>query len=457
MPSPVSTSRRTFLKSSLAASSLFVLPRFAIGQEGPAPSRRLNLAFIGAGGIAEMAFTGCEGENYVALCDVDDARAAEAFAKYPQAKRFKDFRVMLEKMDREIDAVVVQTPDHIHFSAAYLAMQHGKHVFVQKPLTHDIWQARTLRRAATHFKVITQMGNQGHATEGIRLVKEWYDAGITGHVHEVHAWFDGPDFIKAPYFRIPPSFPPPTAPEPATLDWDLWLGPAKKRPYSPAYAPLTWRGYWDFASGELGDWACHTLDAPFWALDLDAPARVSVVNLEPIQEGFVPRSSHLRFEFPARGSKPPLALHWYDGGQHPPVPLDWDPKKEFPRSGMFMVGDKCTLMTEGRPDSPRLVRDDLWDELRHNLPEKKIPRVKGGPFQEWIRAIKGEGPLPGSHFDYSARLTEMSLVGVMAQRTGLDLEWDTINMRVTNHPGLEQIVRQPARKGWDFGEEVWRT
>ena len=457
MPTPTTCSRRTFVKGSLAASSLFVLPRFAIGQAGPAPSRKLNLAFIGAGGIAEMAFTGCEGENFVALCDVDDQRAAEAYARYPNAKRFKDFRVMLEKMDREIDAVVVQTPDHIHFSAAYLAMQHGKHVLVQKPLTHDIWQSRTLRRAATHFKVITQMGNQGHATEGIRLVKEWYDAGVTGHVREVHAWFDGPDFQHAPYFRIPASFPPPTAPVPPTLDWDLWLGPAKKRAYSPAYAPLIWRGYWDFGCGELGDWACHTLDAPFWALDLDAPTRVSVVNIEMIHEGFVPRSSHLKFEFPARGSKPPVALHWYDGGQHPAPPLDWDPKKEFPRSGMLMVGDKCTLMTEGRPDSPRLQRDDLWDDLRRNLPEKKIPRVKGGPFQEWIRAIKGEGPLPGSNFDYSARLTEMALVGVMAQRTNKDIEWDSINMRVTNHAGFEEIVRQPARKGWDFGEEVWRT
>ncbi len=456
MINPSALSRRGFLKTSLVASSLFVLPRFAIGQAGPAPGRRLNLAFIGAGGIAEMAFSGCDGENYVALCDVDDARAAEAFAKYPGAKRFKDFRVMFDQMHREIDAVVVSTPDHIHFSAAYLAMQHGKPIFVQKPLTHDIWQARTLRRAATHFKVISQMGNQGHATEGIRYVKEWYDAGVLGDVREVHAWFDGPDFVNAPYFRIPSSFPPPTAPVPATLDWDLWLGPVKKRPYSPAYGPLTWRGFWDFGCGELGDWACHTLDAPFWALDLDAPTRVSVVNLEPIHEGFVPRSSHLRFDFPARGARPPVALHWYDGGQHPPAPLNWDRSKPFPKSGMLMVGDKNTLMTGGRPDSPQLLLPDAqWEEFRRNLPAKTIPRVKGGPFQEWIRAIKGEGPLPGSHFDYAARLTEMSLVGVMAQRSNQDIEWDATNMRVTNHKGFEHIVRQPARRGWDFGKEVW--
>ena len=434
-----------------------MLPRFAIAQAGPAASRKLNLAFIGGGGIADIAFDGCLGENYVAICDVDDARAASNFAKYPNAKRFKDFRVMLDQMNHEIDAVIVSTPDHIHFSAAYLAMQLGKHVYVQKPLTHDIWQARTLRRAATHYKVISQMGNQGHTTEGIRLIKEWYEAGVLGEVREVHAWFDGPDFVKAPYFRIPATFPPPTAPVPPTLDWDLWLGPVKKRPYSPAYGPLTWRGFWEFGCGELGDWACHTLDAPFWALDLDAPTRVSVENLEPIAEGFVPRSSHLKFDFPARGAKAPVALHWYDGGQHPAPPLDWDRKQPFPKSGMLMVGDKGTLITGGRPDSPRLLSDSVWEEFKLNQPAKTIPRVKGGPFQEWLRAIKNEGPLPGSNFDYAARLTEMSLVGVMAQRTNLDIEWDAVNMRVTNHPGMERIIRQPARRGWDFGAEVWRA
>lgn len=457
MPPPVPVSRRAFLKTSLAASSLFALPRFAIGQEGPPPSRRLNVAFIGAGGIADVAFAGCEGENFVALCDVDDQRAAQAFAAYPQARRFRDYRVMFEKMGPEIDAVVVSIPDHSHFAAAYLAMQLGKHVYVQKPLTHDLWQARTLQRAAERFKVVTQMGNQGHATEGIRLVKEWYEAGVLGDVREVHAWFDGPDFVKAPYFRIPASFPPPATAAPAHLDWNLWLGPAKKRSYSAAYLPLTWRGFWDFGCGELGDWACHTLDAPFWALDLGAPTRVSVVNLEPIAQGFCPRSSHIKFEFPARGPRPPVTLHWYDGGQKPPAPLNWDRAKPFPKAGMLMIGDRQTLMTGPRPDSPRLLPDDVWEDFRKAPPAETIPRVKGGPFEEWRRAIKGEGPAPGSSFSYSARLTEMSLVGVMAQRTNRDIEWDSANLRVTNQRGFERLVREPARRGWDFGHEVWRT
>lgn len=449
-------SRRDFVKLSASAAALFSLPRFAVGQSGPAPGRKLNLAFIGGGGIAQNAFSDCEGENYVAICDVDDERAANAYATYPKAKRYRDFRKMLDEMHREIDAVVVSTPDHTHFAAAYLAMQAGKHVYVQKPLTHDIWQSRTLRRAAHHFKVITQMGNQGHATEGIRLVKEWYEAGSIGEVREVHAWFDGPDFAKGNYFKIPPTFPPATQKAPASLDWDLWLGPAKKHGYNPVLHPLTWRGFWDFGSGELGDWACHTLDAPFWALDLDQPTRVSVVNLEGIHSSFCPRSSHIKFEFPARGDKPPVTLHWYDGGQTPPVPLNWDRTKPFPKSGMMMIGGKQTLMTGARPNSPTLLGPD-WDEFRRNLPEKKIPRVVGGPFQEWIRAIKNEGPLPGSNFDYSSRLTEMSLVGVLAQQTNLDIEWDAKAMRVTNHKGLERLVREPARRGWDVGHEVWRA
>lgn len=445
------------MKTGIAAASLAALPRFAIGQAGPPPSRKVSLAFIGVGGIGNSALSGCAGENYVAFCDVDDARAASNYAKFPDVPRFKDFRVMLEKMHRDIDAVVVSTPDHTHFAAACIAMERGKHVYVQKPLTHNIWQARTLRQAAHRFKVVTQMGNQGHATEGIRLIKEWYDAGVLGEVREVHAWLQGPGFAAGHYFRIPPSFPPPATRVAPTLNWDLWLGPAKKRPFSVEYAPLLWRGWWDFGTSLLGDWACHTLDAPYWALDLDKPSRVSVVNLEPIAAGFSHRSSHLRFDFPARGAKPPVALHWYDGGQHPPIPLDWDRSKPFPTGGMMMVGSKLTLMTGPRPDSPRLlVSDSAWEEFRRNLPPKTIPRVVGGPFQEWIRAIKNEGPAPGSNFDYSARLTEAALVGVLAHRTNRDIEWDAVNMRVSNQRDFEPLVREPTRWGWNCGENLWR-
>jgi predicted dehydrogenase len=237
---------------------------------------------------------------------------------------------MLDKMHATSTRSSSRRPTTSISAAAFPLDAGGKHVFVQKPLTHNIWQARTLRRAAAHYKVISQMGNQGHTTEGIRYVKEWYDAGVLGTVREVHAWFDGPDFVQTGPTSGYPLISAAEAPVPPTLDWNLWLGPVPKRPYSPEYVPLIWRGFWDFGCGELGDWACHTLDAPFWALDLDAPSRVSVENIEVIHEGFVPRSSHLKFEFPARGAKPPVALHWYDGGQHPAPPLDWDRTKEFP-------------------------------------------------------------------------------------------------------------------------------
>ena len=398
--------------------------------------------------------TDCVDENYVAFADVDDVRAAQAYAQYPNAKRFKDFRVMLDKMHNEIDAVIVSTPDHIHFSAAYLSMQAGKHVFVQKPLVHNIWQARTLRRAAARYKVVTQMGNQGHTTEGIRYIKEWYDAGSLGTVREVHAWFDGPDFVKAPYFRIPASFPPPNAPVPSTLDWDLWLGPAKKRPYSPGYAPLIWRGYFDFGCGELGDWACHTLDGPFWALGLDAPLRVTIENIEPIHDGFVPRSSPSEVRFSGAGRPAAGFPALVRRGPASSRSARLGPEEDS-ESGMLMVGDKNTLMTGSRPDSPQLLNDAVWQDFKKDLPPKTIPRIKGGPFVEWLRAIKGEGPMPGSQFDYSARLTEMALVGVMAQRTRTDIEWDASAMKVTNHADYDRYVREPARHGWNVGDEVW--
>lgn len=415
----------------------------------------MNLAFIGGGGIAQVAFDGCAGENYVAICDVDEDRAASNFAKFPQARRFRDYRDMLERMEHQIDAVVVSTPDHHHFAAAYLAMSMGKHVYVQKPLTHNIWQARTLQKAAHAFKVVTQMGNQGHTTEGIRLVREWYESGVLGAVREVHAWFDGPNF-DGPYFRLPGSFPPATKPVPTALDYDLWLGPASDRAFSPEYHPLTWRGWWDFGCAELGDWACHTLDAPYWSLDLGQPHRVSVAAIDRIDPSFCPRSSHLVFEFAARGDRPPVTLHWYDGGLKPTGFAEWDPTKDIPKSGMVMVGDEHTLMTGARPDSPRLINEELWNDFRRNPPPKTIRRIKGGPFQEWLDAIRGDGPLPGSNFDYAAGLTEMAQVGVLAQRTGESIDYDAETMSVTNHDGLGELIREPARPGWDFGAEMWR-
>ncbi len=446
-----SPSRRRFIKTSALAAGALTFPSITFGQ-GSA-NNRLNIAMIGVGGIGGMALDGLDGENIVALCDVHEHRAAQNAARVPNARFFTDFRVMLDKMGNEIDAVVVSTPDHTHFVAAMASMQLGKHVFVQKPLTHNIWEARTLQKAKHYYKVVTQMGNQGHATEGIRLIKEWYDAGTIGEVREVLAWFDGPNF-NGPFFKKPDHFPISSDDPPSTLDWDLWLGPAAERPFNNTYVPLTWRSWWDFGCGELGDWACHTLDAPYWALELGQPTLVEPIKRTPSPDGFVCDSSIIRFHFPARGKKPPVKLTWYDGYEKPSLRPEWE-LESLDGAGMIMIGDKGCIITGGRPDSPRLLPVSYWEEFRQNPPPKTIPRVRGGPFREWTAAIKGDGPEPGSNFDYSAGLTEMSLVGVLAQRFSTPIEYDAANMRITNHPELNAYIREPARVGWVYGDEVW--
>lgn len=447
--------RRSFLKTSALAAGAIGFPSLSLGQGVGAANSRLNIAMIGAGGVASMAYDALEGkENIVALCDVHDYRAAEAYERFPKARRFKDFRVMFDKMGKEIDAVVISTPDHTHFVATLTAMGHGKHVYTQKPLTHNVWQARTLQKAKHYYKVVTQMGNQGHATEGIRYIREWYEAGAIGEVREVLAWFDGPDFTGK-YFAKPSQFPAPEAEIPASLDWDLWLGPAADRPFSRTYLPLTWRSWYDFGCGELGDWACHTLDGPYWALELGQPTVVEPVLRPPTPEGFVSDRSIIRFEFPARGDKPPVTLSWYDGFEKPAIRPEWE-VSELTHRGMIMVGETGSIMTYGRPDSPWLLPETKWLDFRRNLPAKTIPRIKGGPFTEWADAIKGDGPEPGSNFDYSAGLTEMSLLGVLAQRFSSRIEYDAANMRITNRPELNAFIREPARPGWEMGDELWR-
>ena len=371
------TSRRDFIKSAslLGAGAVFIPNLMSCS-----PSGRLNIAVIGVGGQGKSNWSkvinqkdSSWNENVVALCDVDDNRAAEAYKTMPNAKRFKDYRVMLDKMHKEIDAVMVCTPDHSHFPALMAAMELGKHVICEKPLAHNIWQLRTLRKAAKHYNVISQMANQGHATNGIRQVKEWYEAGLLGNVTEVIAWFDGPDFGPTKYFNKPDSFPPPEQPIPAGFDWDLWLGPAAFRPFNSTYAPKTWRGYFDFGNGELGDWCCHTLDAPFWALDLGLPEVVEAEFKSPVPDnGYVSDQAIMRWEFPARGNKVPVKMHWYEGGLKPDIRPEWHTEK-LPGSGMIMVGDKMCLATGGRPNTPALMMPKgEWEAFQSKLPEKRF-------------------------------------------------------------------------------------
>ena len=454
-------SRREFIKtaSTLTAGAFFI-PNLI----SASPSNRLNVAVIGVGGQGKGNWSKLINqkdpkwnENIVALCDVDDNRAADGYKALPDAKRYKDFRIMFDKMHKSIDAVMVCTPDHTHFPAAMAAMESGKHVIVEKPLAHNIWQLRTLQKAAKHYGVITQMANQGHATNGIRLVKEWYDAGLLGNVTEVIAWFDGPTFGPGKYFNKPESFPPKVQPVPAYLDWDLWVGPAAFRPYNEIYVPKTWRSWFDFGNGEMGDWCCHTLDAPFWSLDLGMPKVVEAELKSPVADtGFVPDQTVLRWDFPARGNKSPVTMRWYEGGLKPELRKEWYLDK-LPGSGMIMVGDKQCLMTGGRPNQPQiLMPPGEWEAFRNNLPAQTIPRTfEENPQREWLEAIKN-GTMPGSNFDYATKLVEMALTGVLAQRFNARIEYDAEHMKVTNHPEMDAYIKEPVRKGFAYGEKLWK-
>jgi predicted dehydrogenase len=458
--------RRAFLKSSAVAAAAFTLPRFSIGQPGPSANGRINVACIGIGNRGFFAVSELMKDprvNIVAFADVDRARVDETHKKGAELKKnseltcadlttvplFSDYREMFAKMSDKIDAVTVSTPDHHHYPAAMMAIQRGKHVYVEKPLTHSVGEARALRDAAKKKGIISQMGNQGRATEGIRLIKEWTEAGVLGEVREVHAW--SPEFPER-YFKRPDALPLAKQTPPPTLDWDLWLGPSEKRPYNELLAPVTWRGWWDFGNGMLGDWACHTLDGPFWALELGAPSSVEAKVSEVTRE-ISPRTAEVTYRFPARGKRPAVVMKWFEGnGQKPPVPKGWedDPKKPgLPDRGMLMIGEKNTLFAPGgRPDSPRLLGTAVMEEFKKNRPAPKHARVAGGPMREWLNAIEKTGPMPGSNFEYSVPLSEMVLLGVVAVRTGRKLEWDAKSGKITNDASLNRYIKIAARDGW---------
>ncbi len=455
--------RRSFIANSAALSvGTFLVP----GLQKYSPNRKVNLAFVGVGGRGRKNITGCamidEAGNathhIVALCDADENRASATYQDFPNVPRFSDFRKMFDKMSNEIDAVVISTPDHTHFPIAMAAMQLGKHVYVEKPLAHNIWELRTLKKAEKHYEVVAQLGNQGHTTDGIRKVKEWYEAGVLGQVREVIAWFNGPHFSDTGYFNKPDRYPPTAEKPPSGLNWDAWLGPRLDRPFSHFYLPKWWRGWHDFGNAELGDWACHTLDAPFWSLDLGMPTSVeSVFRVpEPMDRDFISDQSQLQFNFPARGNQAPVRLHWFEGGIRPANRPEWH-LDELPKSGMIMVGEKASIMTGGRPNQPQLLGTfEKVAEFNRNMPPKTIARVaEEDPQGEWIRAITGDGPKNGSPFSYGADLTEMALVGVLAQRFHTRIDYDAKQMKVTNHANFDRYIKEPVREGWSYGEDLW--
>jgi predicted dehydrogenase len=448
--------RRKFLQTTAAAAAGgFVLPRFSIGSAGA--NGKLNIAHIGSGGIAKMALGPCKTENIVAMCDIDENQFgahAKSFPVINDVPHFKDFRVMLDKMGNDIDAVCINTPDHTHFVATMDAMQRGKHVFTQKPLTHNIWQARTLKKAKEKYGVKTVMGNQGHTYDGIRELREWYEADILGQVREVHTWNGGPSYGK--YFRKPEVYPLPAMDVPAHIDWDLWVGPVvTDTPYNDHLHPLTWRGYYEFGSGILGDWFPHIGDGPCWILDLYDPKSVELGEQAEAPQGIAADWSVVKWEFEKRDTKEPVTLYWHNGGKKPETPREWS-WGEFPKAGSLWHGEKNDVFLDNRSNNPRLTSKDAMVAFKEKgYPAEKYPRVAGGPVEEFIRASKDEGPEPGANFDYASPFTETTLLGVMAMRFGGRIEWDAEKMEVTNRPELNAFVKEPVREGWSYGEDLW--
>ncbi len=487
-------SRRYFFYGSLLAGAV---PAGGFGSTASlqrlgykSPNEKLNVASIGAGGRAADDIRGCESENIVALADPDDKRAEAMFKKYEKVPKYKDFRVMLDKERNNIDAVIVAIPDHMHATACMWAMERGKHVYCEKPLTRTVWEARMLTQAAAKYKVATQMGNQGYSNEGARVAAEVIWGGEIGNVTEVHAWTNRPIWPQGPLQT------PPEEKVPGTLDWDLWLGCAAARPYASGgaeyaktqygfYQPFNWRGFFDFGCGALGDMACHVLGSVNMALLLEAPTSIEVLQQEGKNPATFPVSSKTRFEFPARRNMPPVTLYWYDdrndapmrppgvpqdelligpglgrpaGGRGGPAPgrsgaAQADaargtapPRPPAQNNGAVFIGDKGVLTTDTYGANARLLPEEKMKEYR--LPPELLTRSPGH-YQDWIRASKGGDP-SCSNFSVAGPFTEWIVLGCIALHFEGKLTWDSARMQFTNNREANKYVRPAFRKGWKF-------
>lgn len=446
--------RRSFLsKSAVATFGFQFVPSHVLrAQDGKvAPNDRLRIAAIGVGGRGAANLGGMQDEDIVALCDVDERNAAGSHEKFPAAKRFRDHRKMFDSMADGIDAVLVATPDHFHTVAVMAALDAGKHVYCEKPLTHSIAEVRALRKAAAEKGVITQVGNQGHSSDSIRFFVELVQAGAVGKVREVHA---GCDAFKDVYCQIPKAAEFQQQHEiPGALDWDRWLGPALDRPYHPHYVPFSWRGFSAFGSGCIGDWVCHVLDPVFWALNPGMPEAITAetVGYDPkVHREFYPAGSRITYEFPARGDHGPFKIIWHDGEFSIPTPEELaEDNRKVVGTGAVVIGDAGKIMHGSHgAGGCRIIPERKMREFPR--PEPSIERVPGGDHQkDWINAVRAAKPA-GSPFDYGGALTEIGLLGMIAiQRSGKRLEWDAEAMRFTNDAEANALVDPPYRQGWE--------
>ncbi len=436
--------RRGFLQAAAGASFAFsVVPRHVLGRGFTPPSEKLNIAGIGVGGQGRGVIRDMAGENIVALCDVDSAKAAPTFKEHPRAEVFRDYRALLDNR-KDIDAVMIATPDHMHAPITLAALGAGKHVYVEKPMAHSIEEARVMTRVAREAGLVTQMGNNGHAGEGLRLTREWLQAGAIGPVREVHSWSDRPGKWWAQDHDRPAE----TPPVPPSIDWDLWIGAAPMRPYSRLYHPHDWRGWFDFGTGALGDMAIHNMDPAFYALDLGAPSAVEATTSGLKAESY-PLWTILRYEFAAQGDRPALSLTWYDGGKTPPRPRDLPESVPLSDNGIYFVGDRGTMVCGGWSGAPT-----LYPEARRSNfepPKPTIPRSIGHR-PEWIQACKDHKPEDAkAGFAYSGPFTEALLVGNLSLRLQKRVEWDALAMKAPNAPEADPLIRKHYRDGFGLG------
>ena len=473
-------SRRNFIKhAAVAAAGFMIVPRHVLGGKGfVAPSDKLLIAGIGAGGKGESDIFNCykSGKAEIAfLCDVDDKRAANSVNRFPKAKYYRDWRELFDKEAKNFDAVTVSTPDHNHAITTLAAMQLGKHVYVQKPLTHDIYEARVLTDAAKRYKVVTQMGNQGASSEGVRRLQEWYDAGEIGKIHTVYAWTNRPVWPQGI------QWPQTKGVVPSHLDWDLWLGTAPYRDYVDKLVPFNWRGWWDYGTGALGDMGCHLIEAPFKILDLEYPREVECsvgsVYVDEFQRGYFPEScppsSHVIMKFPkTKKTKGDLTLHWMDGGIKPARPEELGPNDVFGDggNGVLFVGTRGKMMCGVYGANPQLLPISKTAESKVKKKLERVPGGEDGHYGQWVEGcIAGYGNQKlSAPFEISGPLTETLLIANLAIRgydlrkpreTGsgfvypardLKLLWDAKNMKVTNFDDVNQFVKREYRQGWNL-------
>jgi len=431
-------SRRSFLKSSAAVAATTIVP--AGVARGYAANEKVNVAMIGVMGVAagnRGAVAGAGG-NIVALCDVASNSLQRAASQHPQAKTWSDYRKMLQEQ-KNIDAVMVSTPDHTHAPPSMMAIKLGKHVSTEKPLSHNVCEARALGEAAKKHKVVTQMDNEGHAGEAIRVTVEWLQSGAIGEVTEAHIWTNRPIWPQAIAKRPKPQ------PVPKNLDWDLWLGPAPYREYHGGLHPFAWRGWWDFGTGALGDMGCHFFDATVWGLKLGQPTSVDAAE-EGNNEETGPKWSIVTYQFPARDNLVPVTLKWYDGGKKPSLPEELASGVRLGDNGTIFVGSKGRLLTDGF-GPPRWLGKAPAD---FKPPKPFLARAPGGHKADWLRAIRNNTRAACDFSEHGGLLTEIVLLGNVPIRAGKRIEWDAAKLKIPNAPDAEQYLTREYRKGWEL-------